>query len=580
MVRLGAEIGLSADKTNELKRNLYEVAQDPSIKMGTDSLLEAMETFSGKNFDVDVIQDNLRNMGIVMKATGATGEEAANFFIESFKRGMSGDEIMRSLDDMSVIGDQLHNQFELSDFTKAFSGLEATNTLLGKSAMNTTELFTAMNILGAGTKDAGEAVAAYKGIIEKLANPQIQEQLWKLGIVVREGGTGEFRNLADILKEIAATDEGTDNFDTLAQTFGGAAMSAIFAYKQFGHLADGLENIGDTTGDLEREAAENAKALESNLQNLQTAFYAFADKNLAGPLERLTKFLNKLAEDPERVERYIRNITIGIAALGAVKIGAGVVSFIANLKGIKGGKIDLTGAAGGGAGIPVHVTNWGGAAGSSSMPGLPRGLPGASVGKTPAGQPAGTPLNHPRFGITGKQAAVTGGFAAVGAAMFAVPQMVDELNTIKQDETLTNKERGKATGGAIGGAVGSIGGAAAGAIAGAAIGSVVPVVGTALGALAGGLIGYFGGKGGRLIGEKIGEAVAREDIPQILADEINTVPAIPQGGGNPVLEGDATMHIGVEINDKQTRATVAMGNSNMPIKYDIGSAVTARRNPL
>jgi hypothetical protein len=136
-----------------------------------------METFSGKNFDTEFIKDNLRDVGIAMKATGATGEEMANFFIESYKRGMNKEEIKKSLDDMSVIGDQMHNQFSLSAFTKALPGLEATNTLLGKSAMNTTELFTAMNILGAGTKSPQRAVAAYTSIVNELADSRKQEAI-------------------------------------------------------------------------------------------------------------------------------------------------------------------------------------------------------------------------------------------------------------------------------------------------------------------------------------------------------------------------------------------------------------------
>jgi hypothetical protein len=194
------------------------------------------------------------------------------------------------------------------------------------------------------------------------------------------------------------------------------------------------------------------------------------------------------------------------------------------------------------------------------------------------------------------------GGAAVGgltAAYIAIPQMMDELDAIKQDETLTNKERGKAKGGAIGdaggtivgGAVGGAAGIAAGAAVGAAVGSVVPVLGTAVGALVGAGIGaigmWLGSKAGRAVGEGIGEAVAKADIPKALANEINAVPAIPRGSGNPVLEGNAVMNIDVKVSDEQTRATVAIGNNNMPIKYDVvpikydvGSAVTARRNPL
>jgi hypothetical protein len=40
------------------------------------------------------------------------------------------------------------------------------------------------------------------------------------------------------------------------------------------------------------------------------------------------------------------------------------------------------------------------------------------------------------------------------------------------------------------------------------------------------------------------------------------------------------MNVNVRVSDEQTRTTVAIGNNNMPIKYDIGSAVTARRSPL
>ncbi|MDR3173182.1 MAG: hypothetical protein LBU19_02930, partial [Treponema sp.] len=572
IVRIGTDIGISAARANELKRHLYAVAQDPAIKMGTDSLLEAMEAFSGKNFDAGFIEDNLRNVALVMKATGAAGEEAAAFFIESYKRGMNKDEIMKTLDDISVIGDQLRDQFSLSDFTKSFSGLEATNALLGKSAMNATDLFTAMNILGAGTKSPARAVAAFNAIVNELADPQKQELLWKAGIEVREGGIGDFRNLADILKEIAALDEGTGNFDALTRVFSTAAMDAVFAYNQFGHLAGSLENLGDSSGEIEKKAAQNAEALSSGLKNLQTAFFAFADERLTWPLEKLRDFLNFLAERPKIATAAMWGLTAAVGALAAIRIGAGITTIIANLTKIRGGKIDLTGAAGG-AGIPVHVTNWGGAAGlpmregpSLSQPGMgslrrmrssarrhermPPGnspaRPGASAGIPPAGTPAGKyPAGIPPAGggkmhqafsagrnaLTSVTKTQMAGGAAVGgltAAVIAIPQMMDELDAIKQDETLTNKERGKATGGAIGdaggkiigGAVGGAAGIAAGAAVGAAVGSVVPILGTAVGALVGAGIGalgmWAGSKAGRAIGEGIGEAVVKEDIPGAL----------------------------------------------------------------
>jgi len=183
--------------------------------------------------------------------------------------------------------------------------------------------------------------------------------------------------------------------------------------------------------------------------------------------------------------------------------------------------------AGGGAGIPVHVTNWGGAAGSSMMPGGGNGIPGPGIpGGAKPGTVSGSPMQSAQNAVsnlTGKQYAGAAAGMALTAAVVKIPQMLAELKEIEQDETLTNRERGEAKGGAIGDTTGSILGAAAGGAAGiaagaavgAAVGSVVPILGTAVGALVGAGIGlfgmWFGGQAGRAAGTAIGGAVAGDD---------------------------------------------------------------------
>jgi hypothetical protein len=572
MVRIGTDLGLAADKTNELKCSLYEAAQDPSIKMGTDSLLEAMETLAGKNFDAGVIQDSLRDIGLVMKATGATGEEAAAFFIESFKRGMNTEEIMKSLDDMSVIGDELRNQFSLSDFTKAFSGLEATSTLLGKSAMNTTELYTAMNILGAGTKSSARAVSAYTAIVNELADPRKQEILFNMGIEVREGGIGDFRNLADILQEIAATDEGTGNFDKLSREFSTAAMEAIFAYSQFGHLADGLENLGDTTGEIAKKAENNARSLSSNLQNLQTAFYSFADERLTKPLEKLTQFLNFLAERPKIATAAMWGLTAAVAAAGAVKFGAGLTTLIANLKGFKGGKIDLAGAAGGGAGIPVHVTNWDGTPGT----GIPRpglldqyGNPLAGTPKPPAPVlPGSAPAQggiSPGGAVALGAAVVAASYATAQAAHSklapldpAVPGMSNYYSmhwgarrkAWAQYEAEHPEEMTYALRVAAARAAQNETPAGAGIISRDELPADIE-------------------EGGR-------EAVVKNEIPASIREEISSLPRIPQGGGNPVLEGNARLENHVYLHADRYEVESFVRDNTIPLRFETGRAREVR----
>jgi hypothetical protein len=208
------------------------------------------------------------------------------------------------------------------------------------------------------------------------------------------------------------------------------------------------------------------------------------------------------------------------------------VSFVANLKGIQGGNNLAAGLtnAGGGAGIPVHVTNWGGTAGASMMPGIKNGIPGPNNGGNPL-QPAAplnsrNPLGAARTAVgnlTAKQYAGGVAAAGLGAAIVEIPQMLNDLRSIDQDQTLTTRERGEAKGGVIGDATGSIIGAAAGGAAGiaagaavgAAVGSVVPVLGTAVGALVGAGIGalgmWLGGQAGHVVGTAIGGSVASDD---------------------------------------------------------------------
>jgi hypothetical protein len=203
-------------------------------------------------------------------------------------------------------------------------------------------------------------------------------------------------------------------------------------------MYDSLVNLGDTAGMLEQKSARMADTLKSNFQNLQTAFLSFADKNLAEPLQNLTTLLNNLAKDPEKIEVWIRRVARAIGILAGVKVGAGIVSILANLKSLQGGAApDLSGLAnaGGGAGIPVHVTNWGGGAG---LPGTQNwsglvdqyGNPLAGVKKPPASKPANSAMDK-ALNYALPWAAITG--------MVVAGEKMDEIYSAKSPKGLAHK---------------------------------------------------------------------------------------------------------------------------------------------
>jgi phage tail tape-measure protein len=446
--------------------------------------------------------------------------------------------------------------------------------------------------------------------MNELSDPEKQKKLGKLGIRVRDSA-GNFRDFNDIMFDIVEKAEKMGNADFFGTIFGRVSMQAVRSYMtQGGRMYESLINLGDTTGLLQKKSATMAGTLQSNIKNLQTAFNSFADSNLTKPLEHLTDLLNKLAEDPERIKKVFTGIAVGIGAIATVKGIAGISRLVGSLMQLKGGKIDLANSLNMATAMPVYVTNWGGDA---------TGI--GAVGQFQQPQQSLTPQlsNNPSTSakatvgnITPKQYAGAAGGAAITAAFVKIPQMINELDAIKQNEELTAKERGKAKGGAIGDASGSIIGAAAGGAAGiaagaavgAAVGSVVPILGTAIGALVGAGIGaagmWLGGKAGRAIGGSIGESMADNDSPAYQAQRprlngksairFNKVavtdlpPQITQTGSSVTPQkvelGKADINLNVTLTDDRPSVTVAAKNNTMPVRFNPGSRVAQRRNGM
>jgi hypothetical protein len=455
-------------------------------------------------------------------------------FSEFAKFGYTAEQASRLLDDMVAQGDQ--GAFAFAEFAKNAPAVFSAYSVIGTSPEHMKKANAAMQILVAGTKSSEIAVTALNSAINELADPDKQKKLGRLGISVRDGA-GQFRDFNDIMFDIVSKAEEMGNADYFGAIFGSLSMNAIRAYVNQGErMFSNLIELGDTSGLMRSKAAEMAGTLKSNLVNLQTAFEHFADSNLTEPLAKLTGSLNKLAENPERVQKIFTGIAAGLGAIAAVKGIAGAARLVESIGRLKSGNVNITESLSMASAMPVYVTNWGGAAMPGASLGVPPtgtppggglldqyGNPIAAAPKAPAPQGGAQPFSSAvsaARSVRGTQyaaGAATGGFLA---AVTELPKMFGELDAIKNDTELTDRERAKAEGGAIGDAVGSITGAAAGGAAGvaagaavgAAVGSVVPVLGTAVGALVGMGIGalgmWLGGKAGRAIGEGIGEAAA------------------------------------------------------------------------
>jgi len=602
MTRLGLSVNASAERISKLKRTIFDVAQAADIKIDPTNILSGIEVVISKTSDLQYAEDNIRNIALAIQATGESGESMGDLFSEFQKFEYSTEQISSLMDDMVAQANQ--GAFSLADFAKAapqiFSSLEANK--IGAVPENIKSVNAALQIINAGAKNSTKTFAAFNSVFGEITDPAKQGELRKLLKINVKDSNGNLKDFNDIMFEITEKAKDPHNANLLNKIFNSSSMVAINSYISHGEkMIDTLTDLGDTTGLLQKQSAAMAGTMQSNIKNLQTAFNSFADSNLAKPLEHLTSLLNKLSEDPERVKKVFTGIAVGIGAIAAVKGIAGISRLVGSLLKLKGGKINIAESLNMATAMPVYVTNWNGGSqgiGASGQFQQPQTAPSIQLTDKPL-----TAAQNAVKNLTPKQYAGAAGASAITAAFVKIPQMMNELGEIKQNEELTAKERGKAKGGAIGDASGSIvgaalggaGGIAAGAAVGAAVGSIVPVLGTAVGALVGATIGaagmYLGGKAGRKIGEGIGESLASDDskashVTRNRYMPVSDLPPVITRTGSSVtpqkveLGGQAVMDVNVNLSGFNPTASVAIRDNTTNFRFDPGSRTAQRRNGM
>jgi len=622
MTRMGVTAGISAQKVGKIKQEIYAAAL--AAKVSEKDVSEAFNVVIERVGDLEYAEENIKSIALTLAATGESASGVGDIFSSLANINLPVDETLRFLDAADAIGKV--GAFSLGDFAKKAPAIVAAYGQIGTSAGDLENAMKALQIMMKGIGTPDETVTALTRTINELNTKE--DELLKIGIKVRNGN--KLRDLNDIMFDVSARIDKDGNAKRFFDIFSIESMKTVLAFNQYGKgMQAQFAQIGNSMGEISRDAATMGKTFQSNLKNMQTAFNKFADANMGKVLAPVTKFLNSMAEDPKRFDATFNAIKRGLIAITVIKVGTGLVSFIESLRKVQSGGpiVPKIGGTAGAAPMPVFVTNWGvGAAGSASL------LTGAGIGGVgvpagglvgPDGRPiasGASPASKPKSGWNIKKpnmkgAAKAGVGAAAITAVMAVPGMIGELSAVSKDEEMTKKEKAAAKGGAIGEAVGSVGGALGGALAGAAIGSVVPVVGTAVGALVGGLIGQFGGLAGRWIGSKIGSAgVADEQMtpartttgaaPATITEEVRQGPRtlvsddgwtmreasfskrqlpetittnnLPAAAVPPVeVGGEIQLHSTLEVRGDVMRLRHKMGRNTTPYKYQTGQTLEA-----
>lgn len=377
--RLGIQANKDAAAMAQLKKEIYETAQAPEIRVDPARITSAIEEIVEKTGDLKFARDNIRNIGIALQATGADGAAIGGILAEFQKMGMGSKEAFEALDILTVQGKE--GAFTLANLAALGPRVVTAYTAMGRTGVPAIrEMGAALQMIRQGTGSSEMAATAFEALLRTLGDADKLKVLQKGGIQVFEpGSTTVMRALPDIMEEIIKKTGGSKI--ALSKVFDAEAIRAFNAaageFQRSGKI-EGLQKFYQVQADgttLTNDSIRAANLFNASLTNLVTTGKKFADNQLAGPIKSVTKALNDL--EPGTVERWMK---VGTALVGVV--GAAV----AIRKGIEYGKFfkdlagpgKLAGAAGSiGGAIPVYVVN-----GPSSI------WPGADV--TPGGANAKT----------------------------------------------------------------------------------------------------------------------------------------------------------------------------------------------
>lgn len=518
--RLGIQANRSAEDIDKLKKQIFEVANAPTIRVDSGEITSGIEAIVEKTGDLEFARENIENIGHAIQATGATGANIGALISEFRKLGLTTrKEVLAALNLLVVQGKA--GAFTIANLAGQGERLASAFAATGRTGMAAVRSMGALaQVARQGTGSSEQAATALEALLRTLQDGEKRKLLTARGIrVVDPDDPRRLRDIAKIYEDIIRATAG--NSEALSEVFDGESMRAFNAaageFINTGALPS-LEkflNIQADGTEIIRDSARAAQDAAGAWQSLATSLQQFADTNLAGPIRDFADAINSV--DPDRVQRIMKGLAIGAAGVGGLVVASKVIRGIGAVRGAFGRKGGVAGAAAAGLGagvIDVRVVNWPGGMGGGGRSGAMGRYPGGKSGGGAGGRAGrfgrvGRLFNRGRnvlgrVGGLGRLGRLSGGLARRIGPLAAILGTA-EAASILTDNTMSRRQ--KATG--VSGAAGGIGGAVAGAKIGGALGlmggPLAPVTGPA-GAIAGGAAGFFLGDE---IGTRIGERLVR-----------------------------------------------------------------------
>lgn len=312
---LGIKSNKSSEQIADLKNKIYEIARAPEIRVETGGIVDAITEIVEKTGDLKFAEENIRNIGIALSATGADGKAIGGIMAEFQKTGLdSPDKVLKVLDLLNKQGKE--GAFTLENLASLGPRVVSAYATTGRGGIDMyREMGAVLQVIRQGTGSSEMAATAFEALIRTLKDAKKSKLLESGGIKIFDGDS--MRSVADIMLDIVKRSNG--NTTILSQIFDAEALRAFNSVAgEF--LRDGkvtslqkfMKIQADGTTTL-RDSARAAHDAAGGLSGLATSIKLLADEKLAPTLLQVTDTLNSL--ENTTVDRWLK---VGTALAGLV----------------------------------------------------------------------------------------------------------------------------------------------------------------------------------------------------------------------------------------------------------------------
>src|SRR5690554_4898777 len=324
--RLGIQAQRSTEDMDALRKMIFETARDPEIRADPSAITEAIEEIVGRVGDLAFAEENIRNIGMAISATGVAGRDIGGLMAEIQKMGIrSADEVLQVIDTFNLQGKE--GAFALEALASLGPRVINAYTAMGRSGPEAMrEMGAALQMVMRGIGDRNLAATAFQSLLATFQDVEKMRELQRMSGVqifdpeALKEGREMLRPINELMEELVVAADG--RMSRLSDFFTGPALTAfnraVTEYNLHGEVQS-LRHYMTLHGDGADTIKDSARAADTAggaLRNLSSAWQSFADDNLTQHIQSAADALNSL--DQETVNRWLQIAGIAAGSIGGL----------------------------------------------------------------------------------------------------------------------------------------------------------------------------------------------------------------------------------------------------------------------